>query len=69
MAFTQSDIDALDAAIKAGVRKVKYDNEEVEYHSLAEMLRLRATMRNEVAVASGSKRTRVLTPRFSRGYQ
>lgn len=69
MAFTQNDVDALDAAIKAGVRKVKYDNEEVEYHSLDEMLRLRATMRNEVAVASGKTRNKVLAPKFTRGYQ
>lgn len=69
MAFTQNDVDALDAAIKAGVRKVKYDNEEVEYHSLDEMLRLRATMRNEVAVAGGKKRNKVLAPKFIRGYQ
>lgn len=54
MAFTQSDLDALDASIKKGVRRVAYASGSVEYHSLDDMLKLRALMANEVAVAAGT---------------
>lgn len=37
MAYTQTDLDALQAAIAQGARKVKFEGKEVEYLSLAEM--------------------------------
>ncbi|MFN3656820.1 MAG: phage head-tail joining protein [Pseudolabrys sp.] len=48
MAWTQSDLDALDSALKRGVKRVRYSSGETEYHSLDEMLRLRAVMKAEV---------------------
>lgn len=48
MAWTQSDLDALDAAIKKGVRTVQYQSGSVTYHSLDELLRLRDVMTREV---------------------
>jgi hypothetical protein len=48
MSWTQSDIDALDTAIKKGVRRVSYQSGSVEYHSLDEMLKLRDIMQREV---------------------
>lgn len=48
MSFSQSDITALESAIKSGVRRVKYADREAEYHSLAEMQSLLAQMRAEV---------------------
>jgi hypothetical protein len=48
MAWTQSDLDALDAAIKKGVRSVSYQSGRVDYHSLDDMLKLRALMAGEV---------------------
>lgn len=49
MAWTQTDLDALDASIKKGVRRVSYASGTVEYHSLDEMLKLRALMASEIA--------------------
>jgi len=47
--WTQSDLDLLEASIKKGVRRVTYASGTVEYHTLAEMLQLRATMRDDIA--------------------
>jgi hypothetical protein len=58
MAWQQSDLDALDAAIKKGVRRVSYQSGSVEYHSLDEMLRLRDVMTREIA--GGAQVTRVV---------
>lgn len=42
MAWTQADLDALDASIALGAKKVRYaDGREVEYRSLREMKGLR----------------------------
>lgn len=48
MAWTQSDLDALETALKAGARVVQFRDRRVEYHSLEEMLKLRAVMKDEV---------------------
>lgn len=48
MAFTQAQLDALDAAIASGTRSVSYDGKRVEYGSLAEMLQVRALMADEL---------------------
>lgn len=48
MAWTQTDLDALEKALKAGARVVQYRDRRVEYHSLEEMLKLRAVMKDEV---------------------
>ena len=53
--WTQSDLDALEAAIKKGVRSVSYASGRVDYHSLDEMLRLRAIMRDEISTPSPSQ--------------
>lgn len=53
--WTQSDLDRLEAAIKTGARRVTYTSGTVEYHSLAEMLQLRATMRDEIASPTPSQ--------------
>lgn len=44
MAFTQAQIDALDAAIAANVLTVEYDGERVTYRSMDELLKARALM-------------------------
>jgi hypothetical protein len=50
MAWTQTDIDALKAAIATGVRDVQYsDNSRVTYRSLDEMRSILAEMEGEVA--------------------
>lgn len=55
MAFSQADIDALDAAMKTGLLSVRYpDGSQMTYRSLAEMRELRAAMAADVAQASGA---------------
>lgn len=53
MAFDQSDLAALEAAIKTGTKRVRYADREVEYHTPADMLALRDLMRTEIAAATG----------------
>ena len=54
MAFTLGDLNAIDDAIKTGVRRVKYEDKEVQYHSLAEMREIRAIIKSEIDFNSGS---------------
>lgn len=54
MAWTQSDVDALKAAIAAGVRRVAINDRMVEYQDMAAMIRALSLMEAEVA-SSASK--------------
>jgi hypothetical protein len=57
MAWSQSDIDALKAAMAKGVKKVRYTSGEVEYQSVADMITLLREMEREVnADGSGGRR-------------
>ncbi len=51
MAFTQSDVDSLKSAIARGARRVRINGEEVEYASMAELMRALALVEQEVAGA------------------
>jgi hypothetical protein len=53
MAYTQSQLDTLEAAIASGVLTVHYGDRTVTYHSLAEMRALRGEMKKEIAAAAG----------------
>lgn len=66
MAWTQSDIDALKAAIARGVKVVQMGSERVEYASLSEMRAALSMMEAEVAGTSRSAMT-VVYPTTSRG--
>lgn len=52
MAWTADDLAALDAAIATGAQKVRYQTHEVEYRSMADMLRARDLIKGEMAGAS-----------------
>lgn len=55
MAFTQTDIDALKAAIATGAMRVRYaDGREVEYRTLAEMREVLRMMTDEVSASAGA---------------
>ena len=47
--WTSTHLAALEAAIAQGARTVQYGDRQVTYHSLDEMLRLRATMASAIA--------------------
>ena len=55
MAWTQTDLDALNQSIANGVTSVRYADRSVQYRSLNEMLTLRALMIDEIALPSSLK--------------
>ncbi len=55
MAWTQTDLDALNKAIANGVMSVRYADRSVQYRSLDEMLKVRALMTDELALPSALK--------------
>lgn len=54
--FTEAGLSALEKAIAEGVLKVKYQDKEVTYRSLDEMLTLRGVMRAELGIGCRSNR-------------
>lgn len=56
MAWTQTDLDKLEAAIGRGAKTVSYQGETVTYNSLADMLRVRDLMRKQLGLAGSSQR-------------
>lgn len=63
MAWTQADVDALKAAIAAGVKRVKYTDREVEFQDTASMQLALASMQAEVAAAAGAPNYTLITTR------
>jgi hypothetical protein len=59
MAWTQTDLDRLDAAIGSGIKLVEYENGRRMYQSTADMLAARTVMQQEInksaAILSGRK--------------
>jgi hypothetical protein len=49
MAWTATDLDEIEKAIKTGTLRVKYSDREVQYRSLDEMLKIRDLIAKEVA--------------------
>lgn len=65
MAYTQSQLDKLEAAIAAGELRVKYEDKEVLYRSLNEMLQIRDLIRKDLGIiGTGEGR---LYARFDKG--
>lgn len=60
MPFTQSDLDALKAAIAAGkgAKEITFSDQTVVFHSVEDMLKLLAAMQNDIAAASTTSSTR-----------
>jgi len=50
MAFTSADLDAINSAIASGAKRVRFQTHEVEYQSVAEMLRARDVIKAELEV-------------------
>ncbi len=58
MAFTSSDLAALDRAIASGELSVAYDGKRVEYRSVAELQAARALVLNELQAAGADRAVR-----------
>ena len=65
MAFTQTDLNALNQAIGSGVMQVQYADKNVRYRSLDEMMRVRAVMMAELNQLTAPRRK---FPVFSKGF-
>lgn len=66
MAWTQSDLDSLELAMKKGVLSVRFGDRMVQYNSLAEMLKLRGAMKEEIADSAGTSGSSVSFAKFSK---
>jgi len=55
MAFTQTQLDALDAAIASGAREVRFQDRTVVYQSLAAMLQARTLLYSSLNPAGSAK--------------
>lgn len=66
MAWVQTDLDAINAAIATGARRVRFQTHEVEYHSIDQLLKARDAIAAELApVATDS---RVMFTEYDGGY-
>lgn len=67
MAWVQSDLDVIEAAIKTGVLTVHFADRTITYRSLAEMITIRGLIREAVQTAAGNLTSRVSFIRVSKG--
>lgn len=49
MAWTQADLTAINSAIAQGAKRVRFQTHEVEYHSVADMMRVRDAITSELS--------------------
>lgn len=56
MAFTQTQLDALETAIATGSLEASFDGKHVKYRSLDEMMRIRETIRGALGLSGTAKR-------------
>lgn len=67
MAWTQTDLDTLDAAIISGIRKVTFaDGRSTEYQNVADMRQVRNDMKAELSAARVSIAPRTTVGRIYR---
>ena len=66
MAFTQTQLDALETAIAAGTLEVTTGDKKVRYHSLDEMIRLRDIIRNQLAADAQTQNSRASFATFTK---
>jgi hypothetical protein len=67
MAFTQQQLDTLDAAIAQGALTVKYGDKEVTYRSLNDMIRTRNMMAQALGIQKPYEGRHYA--QFSKGYK
>ena len=65
MSYTQTQLDALDAAMASGALRVTYDGKTTEYRSIDELVRARAIVLKALQPTLG--RATHANPTYSRG--
>ena len=66
MAYTQTQLNDLEAAIAEGALSVAMNGRQITYRSLDDMERIASKIRRELATTNTAK---VYAPTFDRGYQ
>jgi hypothetical protein len=61
MAFTQQQYDDLVAAIAEGVTSVSSNGRQVSYRNLTDMMKLKATMEEELGITGAGRQRRYLS--------
>ena len=68
MAWTQLDLDTLEAAMVSGQRRVRLNGREVEYHSIDQMAKVRDLIKSEINRSNTAiTRPRVFRTRTGKG--
>ncbi len=68
MAWTQTDLDKIEAAMATGQRRVRLNGREVEYHSIDQMIKARDAIQASITRASsGVRRPTSYRARTSKG--
>jgi hypothetical protein len=58
MAYSQTDLDAVKAAIASGTLRIRFDGREVEYRTLSDLERVKVLIESELAGQTGTKKKR-----------
>ena len=58
MAFTQSDLDALDTARKQGAKRIRFQDRDFEFDSVDDYIKLRNLILNDIAQQNGPQQIR-----------
>ena len=57
MPFTQSDLDAINAAIKTGtIASLTFEGRAVQYRSVSDLEKIKAIIERELSAATGTRR-------------
>lgn len=67
MAWTQSQLDALEAAIANGTTLVAYGDKRVQYRSLDEMIRIRDLIKKDLSSSTVTAESSRVYADFSKG--
>lgn len=65
MAYTQTDLDAVDAAIASGELRVSIDNRDVTYRSIDELMKARAFIAQNITANTGAGSARAYRYHFA----
>ena len=72
MAYTQADLDSINAAIAAGKRRVRLNNREIEYFSAGDMLKAKEDIQKDLTdtalETAGTRRPSAYRSQTSKGY-
>jgi hypothetical protein len=64
MAFTQTQLDALETAIASGTLEVRYGDKTVRYQSTSDMIKARDLIRDQLSSSSATPKSRATFASF-----